>query len=89
MKFLLNRWKQENFFKYALENQDINQTFGLTETGGYYKTSESKDELVLNRLELPAYQAAAEKLIARINENKPVTLGHKTKPLYITFEKSV
>lgn len=61
----------------------------LTETGGYYKTSESRDMLVLNRLELPAYQAAAEKLIAKINENKPVTLGHKTKPLYITFEKHV
>ena len=61
----------------------------LTETGGYYKTSESKDELVLNRLELPSYQAAAEILIAKINENKPVTLGHKTKPLYISFEKDV
>lgn len=61
----------------------------LTETGGYYKTSEDKDELVLKSLELPAYQAAAEILIAKINENKPMTLGHKTKPLYITFEKHV
>lgn len=61
----------------------------LTETGGYYKTSENKDVLVLNRLELPAYQAAAEILIAKINENKPMTLGHSTKQLYITFEKHV
>ena len=61
----------------------------LTETGGYYKTSEDKDELVLKRLELPAYQAAAEILIAKINENKPMTLGNKTKPLFITFEKYV
>jgi hypothetical protein len=61
----------------------------LTETGGYYKTSEYKDELVLNRLELPAYQAAAEILIAKINENKPMTLGHKSKPLCIIFEKHV
>jgi len=61
----------------------------LTETGGYYKTSEDKDELTLKRLELPAYQAAAEILITKINENKPMTLGHKNKPLYITFEKHV
>jgi transposase len=61
----------------------------LTETGGHYKTSEEKDVLVLKRLELPAYQVAAEILIAKINENKPMTLGHITKPLYITFEKLV
>jgi len=61
----------------------------LTETGGYYKTSKDKDILVLNRLELPSYQRSAELLIAKINENKPMTLGHNTKPLYITFEKHV
>ena len=61
----------------------------LTETGGYYKTSKDKDELVLNRLELPAYQAAAEILITKINENNPMTLGHKSKPLCIIFEKHV
>ena len=61
----------------------------LTETGGYYRSGEDKDELILNKLELPAYQAAAEILIKRINENKPMTLGHKTKPLYITFKNCV
>lgn len=61
----------------------------LTETGGYYKVGDDKDVLVLNRLELPSYQSAAEVLIDRINTNNLTTLGHKTKPLYMTFKKSV
>ena len=40
----------------------------LTKTGGYYKTSVDKDELVWKRLELLAYQAAAEILVANIND---------------------
>jgi transposase len=39
VKFLLKRWKQENFFKYALREVDINQTHGLeqgTEEDAYY-----------------------------------------------------
>ena len=61
----------------------------LTETGGYYKAGEDKDELILNRLELPAYQSAAEILIEKINSNNPTTLGRESKPLFMTFKKSV
>ena len=84
-------WQMRDIAKIVFkDHREVSKLLiSLTETGGYYKTSENKDELVLKRLELPAYQAAAEILIAKINENKPMTLGHKTKPLYITFEKHV
>ena len=61
----------------------------LTETGGYYKVGDDKDILILNRLELTSYQSAAEVLIDRINANNLTTLGHETRPLYLTFKKSV
>jgi len=84
-------WQMRDIAKIVFkDHREVSKLLNvLTETGGYYKTSEYKDELVLKRLELPAYQAAAEILIAKINENKPMTLGNKTKPLFITFEKHV
>ncbi len=52
LKFLLKRWKQENFFKYALNEVDINQTHGLetgTEDDAYYIPNPEYDELLAKK----------------------------------------
>lgn len=38
---------------------------------------------------IPALSSSRRNIILKINQNKPMTLGHKIKPLYITFEKHV
>jgi transposase len=58
----------------------------LTQTGGYYKKGEYQDTVYLNTLETPAYQAAAEQLVNRINQSSPKTLGQESKPLVINFK---
>jgi transposase len=58
----------------------------LTQVGGYYEEGEYHDTVYLNSLETPAYQKAAEKLIDRINQSSPKTLGQENKPLVINFK---
>ena len=55
VKFLLNRWKQENFFKYALKEVDINQTHGLekgNEDDVYYIPNPEYDGLLTRQVKL-------------------------------------
>jgi len=59
----------------------------LTQTGGYYLKGVESDKVLLNPLELPAYQAAAEKLLLKLNNQPFVTLGNPGKPLVIMFNK--
>lgn len=50
--FLLKRWKQENFFKYALREVDINQTHGLktgSEEDAYYIPNSEYDALLTKK----------------------------------------
>lgn len=58
----------------------------LMQTGGYYEKGEHQDAVYLNPLETPAYQAAAEKLLSRINQLSPKALGQGNKPLVINFK---
>ena len=58
----------------------------LMQTGGYYENGEHQDTVYLNPLETPAYQAAAEKLVSRINQLSPKALGQGNNPLVINFK---
>ena len=58
----------------------------LLNTGGSYVKGEQQDTVYLNQLEPPAYQSAAEKLVARLNQFSPRTLGQEHKPLVISFK---
>ena len=51
-----------------------------------YLKGEHQDTVYLNRLETPAYQAAAEKLIDKINQLSPKSLGMDSKLLVIKFK---
>jgi hypothetical protein len=51
-----------------------------------HKKGEYQDTVYLNTLETPAYQAAAEQLVNRINQSSPKTLGQESKPLVINFK---
>lgn len=59
----------------------------LSQTGGYYIKGADCDTILLNPLELPAYQIAAEKLLLKIDNQPLFTMGKFKKPLVITFRK--
>lgn len=59
----------------------------LTQTGGYYLKGDGHDTVLLNPLELPAYQAGAERLLLKLNSQAFTTLGSTGKPLVIRFNK--
>ncbi len=59
----------------------------LTQTGGYYLKGDESDKVLLSPLELPAYQAAAERLLLKLNNQPFMTLGNSGKPLVIMFNK--
>ena len=58
----------------------------LLHTGGTYEKGEQQDTVYLNPLETPSYQSAADKLVVRLNQSSPATLGKANKPLLISFK---
>lgn len=73
--------------EYFKDHREISKFIDvLTQTGGYYHKGEHLDTVYLNTLETPAYQAAAEKLIKKINQMDPITLGCNGKQLVIKFK---
>lgn len=57
----------------------------LTQTGGYYLKGDESDTVLLNPLELPAYQAAAERLLLRLSNQSFITMGNAGKPLIMLY----
>ena len=79
VKFLLNRWKQENFFKYALQEVDINQTHGLelgSEEDAYYVPNPEYDVLLAKQVKLERTYSSLQSKKEKIEE-KYFTLKKK------------
>jgi hypothetical protein len=83
MRYRMKDIAKEYFKDYREIGKFINV---LMQTGGYYHKEEHQDTVYLNPLETPAYQAAAEKLIERINQMSPKSLGTESKQLVIKFK---